>query len=303
MTRLFVKFSCEMLRSIEYAFWKVSAVLWLLLTLNAFGSHGDEILGIFSMKAKSHYLMYSSLTMELARRGHNVQVYTVYSSNEKIPGYREIDISSCFQSSFDFDGVTFDFMFQRKNFFYYWNCFYGMYVLLSEYRHLRNCRPLVELVNASKKFDAVIVDPFDTDLFSFFAFKFNATLINIYPNSLPHFLGNRMGSPSNPSYKTSYGIQHPMNFWNKLINVALYVSTEIFVRFIALPLNNEIRDVLFGSDFPPIEEVLKNTSLILTNSHFTVSQPVPLVPGIVEIGGMQIKNSTRLPQVSIFVVS
>lgn len=54
----------------------------------------------------------------------------------------------------------------------------------------------------------------------------------------------------------------------------------------------------FPSDrYPPLEEVYKNVSLVLTNHHFSQGPIRPNVPALVEIGGIQIKEKPDpLPQ-------
>nr|CAD7198554.1 unnamed protein product [Timema douglasi] len=47
---------------------------------------------------------------------------------------------------------------------------------------------------------------------------------------------------------------------------------------------------------PPIWEIAKNTSLILVNSHFSISGPRPVVPGFVEVGGLHIEEPKALPK-------
>lgn len=274
---------------------KFFTFLCVLFASNGFGAGGYDILGIFPMRAKSHWVIYSSLTNELARRGHNVEVYTVFPGTKKTPNYREIDLSSCFRNSKHFHNINFKDIL-GKNFIEELVMLYGIIPRPDE---LRNCSPIVNLAKSAKKFDALIVDPFDTDIFSIFATKFNASLINIFPNMLFGFLSDRMGSTSNPSYVNDLVVERPTSFSKKLYNVLLWVSRMIFYHFYSLPLTYEGSDEIFGSLVPPVEEVLRNTSLVLTNSHFSVSSSIPLVPGIVQVGGIHIQNATRLPHVSI----
>ena len=48
---------------------------------------------------------------------------------------------------------------------------------------------------------------------------------------------------------------------------------------------------------PSLADIARQTSLILTFSHFSVSEPRPLVPNVVEVGGLQIREAVALPQV------
>lgn len=62
-------------------------------------------------------------------------------------------------------------------------------------------------------------------------------------------------------------------------------------------------NVLFSSfNFPPdkyisYKQAKRNVSLVLTNDHFTFGGPRPLIPGMVEVGGLQAKSQPNpLPE-------
>jgi len=57
-----------------------------------------------------------------------------------------------------------------------------------------------------------------------------------------------------------------------------------------------------NSDYlPPIAEIESATSLLLVNTHFSMSQPRPLLRNVVQVGGMHLKTPNRLPQVKLKV--
>lgn len=56
---------------------------------------------------------------------------------------------------------------------------------------------------------------------------------------------------------------------------------------------------LFGPDVTAIDVLAYNTSLLLVNSHFSVNFPRPMVPNVIEVAGIHIKNPKPLPEVII----
>jgi len=66
--------------------------------------------------------------------------------------------------------------------------------------------------------------------------------------------------------------------------------------FAELP-TDEMLKKHFGKDVPPLSELKKRTSLILVNSHFSLNNPRPTVPGFIEVGGMHIQSNGTLPKV------
>jgi hypothetical protein len=52
-----------------------------------------------------------------------------------------------------------------------------------------------------------------------------------------------------------------------------------------------------------LSELKKRTSLILVNSHFSLNNPRPTVPGFIEVGGLHIQTGGTLPEVSSVRIS
>lgn len=48
---------------------------------------------------------------------------------------------------------------------------------------------------------------------------------------------------------------------------------------------------------PSVEELVKNTSLILVNTHYSLSGSKPASPALVEIGGIHLREPQKLETV------
>lgn len=57
-----------------------------------------------------------------------------------------------------------------------------------------------------------------------------------------------------------------------------------------------VRNTL-GDGIPPVNDLLKNTSLIFVNQHYSLSGAKPLSPAVIDIGGIHIKDAKPLPKV------
>lgn len=55
----------------------------------------------------------------------------------------------------------------------------------------------------------------------------------------------------------------------------------------------------FGQGLPPINEIVKNTSLMLINQYYALTGPRPYAPNVVEVGGLQVGPEKALPKVII----
>lgn len=49
-----------------------------------------------------------------------------------------------------------------------------------------------------------------------------------------------------------------------------------------------------------LESLAKNYSLVLSNSHFSINEVRPLVPTLVEVGGLHLDETQTLPEVTYF---
>lgn len=67
--------------------WTYLAVAGALSATN-----GANILGVFPITGRSHWVVYESVMKALAARGHNVTVITSYAQTEPVANYTEIDV-------------------------------------------------------------------------------------------------------------------------------------------------------------------------------------------------------------------
>lgn len=89
-----------------------------------------------------------------------------------------------------------------------------------------------------------------------------------------------------------------MTFLERLENVFYSVLEEINYRLFVLKEQDKIMRKYLGNDLPPIENIIKNTSLVFVNHHYSLAFPRPNLPNMVEIGGFHVNPPKPLPAVS-----
>ncbi|KAJ9587119.1 hypothetical protein L9F63_028308, partial [Diploptera punctata] len=106
-----------------------------------------------------------------------------------------------------------------------------------------------------------------------------------------------MGNPHNPAFVpnllTSFSdkmsfIQRLRNTFMEGIFIAFHKSQEVLIT-------QKYVNQYFGEDVPSLSELVRNTSLLLLNTHFTLNRPRPLLPSVIEVGGLHIKSPKQLP--------
>lgn len=88
-----------------------------------------------------------------------------------------------------------------------------------------------------------------------------------------------------------------MSFLERCHNVMVSVIEWMVRRIYHLPFQTEVARKYFGflGKLPTVDDLTKNVSVILINTHRSVCPPRPTMPGIVYIGGAHIKKSETLP--------
>jgi hypothetical protein len=163
--------------------------------------------------------------------------------------------------------------------------------------------PQVQTLIYSKEhhFDAIIVEAFVNECLLGFAHKFQAAIIQICPFGGTHWMGDWVGNPNPYSYIPDAFLDYSdhMSFWERLVNTIAGVYWRIGQEFYNLPRQDIIMRQFFNytDSIPPLSEIVRNTSLLLVNNHFSLNYPRPLVPNMIEVGGMHVMPPNQLPQV------
>lgn len=170
---------------------------------------------------------------------------------------------------------------------------------LGETENILKTKNYQNFINSNPKFDLMITESFNSRFFYALSYKLKVPLMSLSSCVLMPWTSYDIANPINPSYIPaimSYQADK-MNFLQRLDNVyTLAVSVFAYEIFFHRK-DEEIKRKYFGEDVPPLRDIAKNISLTLVNSHFTLNRPRPLLPGVVEVGGMFIEPSKPLPEV------
>lgn len=278
----------------------------LILSIFALLSYLDfgycyKILAVLPFPSKSHYAIPDPLMVRLAELGHDVTVYNPYVKKHKIPNYKEIDISKCFPAPTHI--LTMDTMSSLAS--NSLNSLILMFMFTPKFDEIDKCKPIVDLLNSTEKYDLFITESFTTDVMLMFAHKFQTPVITYIPNVMLTWLSNRMGNPDNPSYVPNIlsGFLSNMSFLERVENTVLYVLSLFLYRVLTTRSDDAVIHKYLGSSAPPMTEMIRNTSLLFVNMNAAINPPLPLVPGVVDIGGIHIKPAANLPKVRIIVMT
>ena len=255
---------------------RVIAIVWCLF-LKQVACY--NIVAIFPTRLISHYIVFDSLMTALVERGHNVTVYHMLPKSISKPGnYTEIRLSHCVGK-----GHEMGFPYPSE---------------------IMNCTPLLELRKAVGLYDALITETFINDFFSIFGYVLGIPVILVHSGNPYPYMCNHFGMSCNPSYvpvpwpHLDLGdSRRLMTFFERLQNTWIYCKAVWFYYITCeLPYNMFVRQ-FYNKRTPLIGAAVQNASLMLLNTHYSITGVRQLPPNVIEIGGISVKNAKPLPEV------
>jgi glucuronosyltransferase len=94
-----------------------------------------------------------------------------------------------------------------------------------------------------------------------------------------------------------------MTFSERIVNFVIHIITTFLYQYSYIPKQEAIARKYFKEDFPSFMDIWKNFSIILANTLVGLDDPRPLLPSVIPIGGMHIKEQPDpLPKVMIITL-
>lgn len=258
---------------------------------------GARILALFPYIGKSHFDVFEPFVKELATRGHHVVVLSHFPQKQPITNYTDISLvgSITIDATDRVDLQNMSGVRLLKTMIEEFSKFFESCGQMLSFHKVQ------ELLNSQVNFDLIITETFLTDCFLPFVHKFKAPHVTMSSGVMFPWSNDRMGNPDNPSYIPTLGtwFSDKMNFSERFFNVIANIAFKFLFHATERIVTQSYVRKHFGDDVPLLSDISKNTDLLLVNSHFSLNRPRPLLPGIVEVGGLHIKPPKKLPKVKL----
>jgi glucuronosyltransferase len=270
----------------------LSTFLFFSLKVEAY-----KLLALFPHVAKSHFVMGEALMKGLAARGHQVFVVSHFPQDHPVPNYTDISLVGSMKNAVE------DTPLENVG-----NGDVMMSVDMLTNMAMETCEntlsfpPIQKLIKSEEKFDLIVTELFNTDCMLGFVHKFKIPFIAIGTSVMMPWGNSRFGNPDNPSYIPHHFLPHSdrMSFGERLVNAVYQETLKWAYHYLMDTPTQNIAKRYFGDSLPPLDHIARNTSLLLLNTHFSMNRPRPLVPQIVEVGGLHISLPKALPEVLLF---
>ncbi|XP_060842899.1 UDP-glucosyltransferase 2-like [Rhopalosiphum padi] len=256
--------------------------LWILPVENA------KILAVETLGCKSHWNFMSAVLRSLTDAGHSVTVFTPLTDGDRT-NYTEVDLSKNFPILMAKD--------MRETLNVYRNPI--VYMNMKTGLNKRYCdsvygnRQFNEIIrNLNADFDVIIMEPLSVDCMSYLASTLNLPIIYVIPSPMITY-AERMftGHLSNPAVVSNLLAQQavPKTFIQRTVNTALLVYSMLVTTYDEWVLRFT-NPRLYDSS-PKV-----HPSVIFQNSHYITETSRPVVPNLIDIGGIHLKPSKNIPQ-------
>lgn len=268
----------------------------ILLTVLPF-LNGYKFLGVFPHPGKSHFDFFEPLMRALVDKGHEVTVISHFPQKTPLKGYTDISIVDGSHLKYNNVNIT---HFTGSRLQQYLNSHFLAQFGWASCDNGYTQKAFQDFLKSRPKFDVILMEYFNTDCYLPLAHILKAPLIGLSSCAIMPWTNLQMGFPDNPGYVPIpfIGVHDTMTFFERVENTALYLLTSVIYKLLIDIPSHEAVTKYLGNDIPPLKEIGTNTSLVLTNMHFSLTLPRPLPPGFIEVSGMNIGKPKKLPEVT-----
>ncbi|KAK9875138.1 hypothetical protein WA026_005930 [Henosepilachna vigintioctopunctata] len=153
-----------------------------------------------------------------------------------------------------------------------------------------------KLMQSGEKYDAVILEEFNSEALKYVAHHFNAPLIVYNAMDANEWINPYQGNPDSPSYVPLVYLPYTsdMSFFERVYNSIIYVYINLVRHIFFLPMQNRVLHKYYPNA-PNLDQFIYNVSLVLLNADESVYDALPRVPSMKNIGGFHIHQPKPLP--------
>nr|QNS26334.1 UDP-glycosyltransferase UGT46A13 [Ostrinia furnacalis] len=288
-------------------------VFSLAAVLKLDDANAARVLGLFPHTGKSHQMVFDPLLRTLAERGHHVTVVSFFPVKNPPENYTDVSLEGIAGLGLEVIDLA---MYENGN------VLLKMLGLDNIARQLLDFEPLAEmaldvcsklvsfppLVEVLRKdYDVILVENFNSDCMLGLSHVYGkkVPVIGLLTSSLMQWSADRIGVNDNPAFVPVLSAHYTsrMNFYERLENTFLNVYFKVWFRYNIQLKEQEIIERHFGRRIPDLRDLAKNTTLLLANVFHSLNGVRPLIPGLVEVGGMHLnhKRSVIPPYIERFM--
>ncbi|XP_004524829.1 UDP-glucuronosyltransferase 1-6 [Ceratitis capitata] len=274
----------------------IALAMTTLITIsrNVYPVDSANILGVFLSPSPSHLIVHMSVMKALAEQGHDITVVSGLKPKVNHPKIKNIIIDPSEENQRKMNEEMSGFGTKKTNllltFLKFLTADNVMFTMQFDALKHERFQPIY-----NNKYDLVIMGYFMNNFQFIVPAKLNCPMILTWTGQPMEMINSLVGTPHEVSYVPSIFTPHKngevMSLSSRLFNFVSSVLFRLFTNIMELSMEGNYRKLVADqTGLRTFSEMKKNVSLIFVNSHFSEGPIRPLVPGMVEIGGIQIKE-------------
>ncbi|KAF5287369.1 hypothetical protein FQA39_LY15972 [Lamprigera yunnana] len=245
-----------------------------------------KILGIVSTPSYSHQVPFQPIWKELSLRGHQVTTITTdLIRDSTLVNLTEIDLSSAY--------VIWNKNIAMMTTQHILRGMFNFGKITQELGHNMFLHPKIDALikNDSETFDIVMSEFLMVSTFAF-GERFKCPTIALTSLQPFSFHNSLVGNPNHVVlFPDPLLPQEELSLGESIRHILMYLFMNIMQWHTMRNVEQKLVDKYFGTDYPPLIDIVKNISLVLSNSDPIFHKPRPLMPNVIQIGG----KVNRLP--------
>lgn len=279
--------------------WNSLFVISLLITSHITFTHTANILVLYPGSGISHKTAVMPIVEELAERGHNITIVSAFKTVTKSANIRDIVLTE--SADFITNMVFERFEAMKKS------SFQQLVLIIQEIETVvRNGyesmmkNPEFQQILKERKVDLILQDGLLSEYCRVISHHLQVPFVAhysaaIYPPTDLYLVGATADYATMPNPLNFFTDE--MTFFQRFLNTIQTKMSEMFYRFTVISLMDEMVHKDFPNS-PPVEELGKEISLMISNSHSVISYPRSLPPTVISIGGLHTRPANSLPLVN-----
>ncbi|XP_055606979.1 UDP-glycosyltransferase UGT5-like [Uranotaenia lowii] len=253
---------------------------------------GGKILAVFPSTSKTNYIFGQVLFEQLASRGHQITVVSPYEVQYESENVKQIKLTGMFAHLEDYGMNTNIFTkWDRSSFYGNSHLIYGTAAMADFTLGHEKVQELLK--NTTETFDLLLLDQVLSDSLLGLAVHYQIPAIVYSSTAVNKFTNEMVANPHNPAYNpiSSLGYSDRMTFEQRMWNTFVSLSEQFNYKYLYLPSQEAVYRRHFGCrNPPPLLDIIHNVSLVLVNSNPMITYPRPMVPSMIEIGGLHLRK-------------
>ncbi|XP_065082698.1 UDP-glycosyltransferase UGT5-like [Ochlerotatus camptorhynchus] len=274
--------------------------LLLLCALSWHHSHSSRILAVFVFPGRSHWMMIDAILNGLLDRGHHITAIANYPLSRQHENYTDLRVAPIYdfwknsvkvESLYDLTDISIHRMLM--------DFLFSLGLETAQYGFTRE--NVQEFIRTDEShFDLILAEQFYQEAYLMFAHKYKAPIVTVGTFGFAHYMGPMMGMMNMYSHVPHefLPLMDKMTFPQRIYNTAVSMYEQTLRAFYYLPKQEAMAQQNFGhlkGPLPKVTDLERQVSVVLLNSYYPLTTARARVPGMIQVGGLHIKEPKLLP--------